>query len=299
MKKLALIVLLAVVASRVLSDRGDHRHPPAPRPSSHMMVIHDDVVSPTAEHARSATGVHIQLSWNKDDDATVATTPPRPPGRTAKQKRRSSVGSVTPAPPRGPQVVPVWFPKSEREEEGLANPDTAGARVLIGQVSVTTERARLDLQNMVNREVVLWLAADVPMTWKAPVRLIDRMVQGSYVQTMTRSFGPKPGEIAVEDSKAEPLVGLDDFYTLYRAGQKLDFSEARRADFVESYRRDVASARMRRSGAVIAVILALLGATSLYVRADEATKGYYTNRLRMLATLGLGAAGAVAYRYYA
>jgi hypothetical protein len=95
------------------------------------------------------------------------------------------------------------------------------------------------------------------------------------------------------------LAELEDVFTLYRAGQKLDFSEGRRAEFVRRYHRDVASERMRRSGAVLAVVLASLALFSAYVRTDEATKGYYTNRLRALAVAGLGTAGAVAYHYWA
>ena len=42
-----------------------------------------------------------------------------------------------------------------------------------------------------------------------------------------------------------------------------------------------------------------LGAVSGYIRADEATKGYYTRRLRMLAAAGVGAAGVILYRMVA
>jgi hypothetical protein len=34
-----------------------------------------------------------------------------------------------------------------------------------------------------------------------------------------------------------------------------------------------------------------------YIRADEATRGYYTNRLRLAAVAGLGVAGVAAYRF--
>jgi hypothetical protein len=42
-----------------------------------------------------------------------------------------------------------------------------------------------------------------------------------------------------------------------------------------------------------------LGALSSYIRADEATRGYYTNRLRMLAAAGVGAAGVIIYQMMA
>ena len=52
-------------------------------------------------------------------------------------------------------------------------------------------------------------------------------------------------------------------------------------------------------GGALAFVLICLGAVSGYIRADEATKGYYTNRLRMLAAAGVGAAGVVIYQMVA
>ncbi len=192
-------------------------------------------------------------------------------------------------------MAPPWFPKSEWEEEGLARPDAAGVRVLLGRLSASEDRARLDLRKTVNHEIADWLAADIPMTWTPPQKLVDRMMLGTYVQTVTRSFGPKPGELTAEVPGTERCIARSSTTCtpLYRAGQKLDFSATRRAEFVEAYQRDVASLRMRKSGSVIAVVLACLAVISLYVRADEATKGYYTNRLRLRP--GWAAGGRVAW----
>ena len=52
-------------------------------------------------------------------------------------------------------------------------------------------------------------------------------------------------------------------------------------------------------GGSLAFVLICLAAVSGYIRADEATKGYYTNRLRMLAAAGVGAAGVVIYQMVA
>lgn len=313
MKKLALIVLLAVVASRVLSDRDHRRHRPAPRPVSLVESSETSVATTTQDEPPAppfpplaplpppieTPGAIRVTPWNGHDRDAV----PAPVTRITKLKRRSQTGKApkteVPAPP--PKAAPAWFPKEEWEEEGLARPDASGARVLLGQISASPERALADLRKRVDGEVADWLAADVPGTWATPSRLLDRMVLGTHIKPVTWSLQPKAGEVGLKAPAADgdALAGLDEFHTLYRAGQKLDFSDDRRAEFVEAYRRDVASARMRRSGAVIAVILAVLAATSLYVRADEATKGYYTNRLRMLAALGLGMAGVAAYRYWA
>ena len=47
---------------------------------------------------------------------------------------------------------------------------------------------------------------------------------------------------------------------------------------------------------LLVFVLICLAAVSGYIRTDEATKGYYTNRLRMLAAAGVGAAGAAIYQ---
>jgi hypothetical protein len=52
-------------------------------------------------------------------------------------------------------------------------------------------------------------------------------------------------------------------------------------------------------GATLVFILICLAAVSGYIRADEATKGYYTNRLRMLAAAGVGASGVIIYHMVA
>ena len=39
-----------------------------------------------------------------------------------------------------------------------------------------------------------------------------------------------------------------------------------------------------------------LAAVSGYIRADEATKGYYTKRLRLLAAAAVGASGVLIYQ---
>ena len=269
MKRFVMIVLMALIASRVLSAR-DHRRDsrPAERPS-------------------------IIKALFQDDPAPAPPEPPQPP--RARRSSRERANRVTPALAltTNPQVAPAWFPKSAWEEEAAAHPDPVGVRVLVGRLSVSEDRARLDLHKMVNHEIADWLAADIPMTWTPPNRLVDEMVQGNHVQTVTRTIGPRSGSAATET-----LANLDDLHTFFRAGQKLDFSEGKKSRFIERYHRDVASDRMRKTGAILAVVLASLALFSAYVRTDEATKGYYTNRLRTVGMVGLGTAGAVAYHYW-
>ena len=194
--------------------------------------------------------------------------------------------------------MPSWFPKSEIEEEARARADASGNRVLIGRLSASEDRARQDLRKVVDREVADWLAADVPPTWKPPAPAIEAMVQGAYVQQVIRSLKPATGESAPQAAapSTADVPGLDDFYTLHRAGQLIDFSAARRARLVQMYHHDLATWRMQKLGGGLA--LALIGLVTMagYIRADEATKGYYTNRLRLAVAAGLGVAGVAAYR---
>ena len=79
----------------------------------------------------------------------------------------------------------------------------------------------------------------------------------------------------------------------------MDVSPERIAGFTETYRRQLVQRRMVFLGGALAFILTCLMAVSGYIRADEATKGYYTNRLRMLAAAGVGAAGMAIYQIVA
>ena len=54
--------------------------------------------------------------------------------------------------------------------------------------------------------------------------------------------------------------------------------------------------RLAVLGGVLGFVLACLAALAGYIRADEATKGYYTHWLRLVAAAGVGASGVVIYR---
>ena len=83
-----------------------------------------------------------------------------------------------------------------------------------------------------------------------------------------------------------------DYGTLYITHLKLDTRPERRALLVQTYNHELVGrpARQARWQPGIHPIC-LAAAVSRYIRADEATKGYYTNRLRMLAAVGKGACG--------
>ncbi len=296
MKKLALVIVLAVVASKLLAVASDRpRTETVPTPVADLdLRINDRLVRIDDAPAPPATpGAIPSVPWRKGirDRARRVAPAPAPAKAAAAGLRKP---------------MPSWYPRSEFDEEARTRPDSAGVRVLIGQLSASDDRARQDLRKRLEREVGDWLAADVPPSWRPPAAMLDRMALGTYVQPVTRSFAPtkpEPADAADRSPSASPgaatvpdLPELDQVYTLYRAGQKLDFSPGRRAEFVETYRREVASWRMKRLGAGLVAVLACLLVITGYIRADEATKGYYTNRLRLAAAAGLGAAGVAAYQ---
>ena len=65
---------------------------------------------------------------------------------------------------------------------------------------------------------------------------------------------------------------------------------------IKVYNHELVGRRLVNLGGSLAFILICLAAVSGYIRADEATKGYYTNRLRMLAAAGVGAGGVLIYQ---
>ncbi|WP_435008921.1 hypothetical protein P12x_000173 [Tundrisphaera lichenicola] len=306
MKKLALVTLLAVAASWLLfEDRPPVENLVSGTTQQHsrslirghggsrILIIEDEAPQPPAppEPPSFPEGIH----------AFAPPEPPSPPEEIRIVRRRKAdrarSGRVSTVPSTG--EMPEWFPKSEDEELAKARPDGAGTRVLVGRLSASEDRARQDLRKTLEREVSDWIAADVPTSWKVPAPLIDEMVRGTYVQKVTRDLKPAIADLApkAEAPSTEELPGLEDVYTLHRAGQQLDFSPSNKARIVSTYRRDLATRRMHRMGGGLALALGLLAVMTGYIRADEATRGYYTNRLRLAAVVGLGAAGVAAYRF--
>ena len=105
------------------------------------------------------------------------------------------------------------------------------------------------------------------------------------------------------ETKIKPVVKdqapYKDYGKLYVAELRVDVSPERLAGLTETYQHQLVQSRMVFLGGALAFILTCLVAISGYIRADEATKGYYTNRLRMLAAAGVGAAGMAIYQMVA
>jgi hypothetical protein len=99
------------------------------------------------------------------------------------------------------------------------------------------------------------------------------------------------------ETRTTPVV--KDYGTLHETKLTIDASPARRTALVEAYNHELVRHRLASLGGMLAFVLSCLGVICGYVRADEATKGYYTTRLRMLAAAGVGAAGVIIYQIVA
>jgi hypothetical protein len=149
-------------------------------------------------------------------------------------------------------------------------------RAVLGDLCANEDRARADSRKALRTEVLEWLSPDVPASWTPPAGLLEAMIVGT---------------------KIDPLV--KDYGTLYKAELTADFSPMRRAGLVDAYNHELINRRLLSLGGTLGFVLICLAAISGYIRADEATRGYYTNRLRMLAAAGVGAAGVIVYRLVA
>jgi len=168
-----------------------------------------------------------------------------------------------------------WFGPMDRSLRSMTRKWTepAGTREIVGRLSATEPRAVADARVQLERAADDWLTPDVPRSWKAPSGLIDAMVLDTQIQPVVKDYG-----------------------TLYEATLRADFSPDRRDKFVRVYERELVARRLALLGGVLGFVLACLAALAGYIRADEATKGYYTNRLRLVSAAGVGAAGVVIYR---
>ncbi|WP_406694500.1 hypothetical protein V5E97_25840 [Singulisphaera sp. Ch08] len=148
--------------------------------------------------------------------------------------------------------------------------------VVKGRISATESRARDDARVQLQHQVTAWLATDIPASWKPPAPLIDRLIVRSEIEPVEKDYG-----------------------TLYKATLHIDSTPARRAEIIAAYQHELVVRRMVLMGGGLAAILTCLAAVAGYIRADEATKGYYTNWLRVAAASGVGASGVLIYQLLA
>ena len=231
---------------------------------------------PAAQEGRDA--IH------PNDDVTVARSAG---GRASVVEREDADGLPVPIVPgtrvTEAQAVPPVPARSEINTRRFGSPPTAKAVViktgaaeiptLAGEISATPARADQSARDMLRKAISAWLDPDVPSTWSLPERELDQLVLLTRHETVPKEYGP-----------------------MCITHLTLDTTPAHRERLVKLYNHELVGERLIRLGGSLAFILMCLAAVSGYIRADEASKGYYTNRLRMLAAAGVGAGGVLIYQ---
>lgn len=288
MKRVIFVLLLVMMAAWILSARrAEHARRAASHAHYHQVQgamekarhelqhslhkAHQDVRQALHEAHREVRETFAEI----DDDAFAEAwqrspaSPPRPDPDTLPRFPGLMTHSNPPAPPRPPVAAVPALP--ERGSAASAKAETT--RTIVGLVSATEERAQDEARKQLNQEVATWLELHgVPRSWSPPSRLIDDMIFESSIRPIVKDYG-----------------------TVYEAQLKVDVSPERRALFHQSYQQQLVHGRLVLLGGALAFILTCLAAVSGYIRADEVTRGYYTNRLRLLAAAGVGAAGMAIY----
>lgn len=189
------------------------------------------------------------------------------PEAKTKKAHKPPKAKRAPEPPRPPAP-----PEPPRPEDAAAPWEELKIRTITGRVSATEERARADARRQLEDEVSKWLEPEIPASWRPEPRRIDAMIVGVTITPTEKPYG-----------------------TVYTAEIDADFSDSRRAVLLDDYGRLVVRDRMFKLGGLFVFVLICLAAVSAYIRADEATKGYHTTRLRLLATAAVVAAGYLIY----
>lgn len=197
--------------------------------------------------------------------------PPRPPHAVRLSGRQHD---QTPA----PEDTNVFWAENACEGSTLVdeNPQREPLRVIESELSANEDRARASLRQQIDRHVSDWLSeAGLPRDWQVPSVLVNHMIreQPSTVLAEDRGYGP-----------------------LYRSSVAVDFSLSHKTLLVREYQRQLASRRLGQMTAVLAFVLACLAVLSGYIHTDEATRGYYTTPLRVLATAAVGASAFALYQ---
>ena len=182
------------------------------------------------------------------------------------------------APPRRARAkTPSILPPNRVVYRGrVAYSHSSAVRTIAGRLSATEDRARDDVRRQLEREVTDWLTPEVPSHWTPPSHAINAMILDTQIKPIVRDYG-----------------------TVYEATVEADFSTDRRDDIRSLYQRELVGQRLTVLGGSLGFILACLAALAGYIRADEATKGYYTPWLRAVAAAGVGASGVLIYQLLA
>lgn len=213
----------------------------------------------------------FERTLDDDPDCCVSEAPGR-----ARLLVETNARADSPSPSPDDDANP--FP-TETHSAVLPPPTTRGTAYVVGDFKTTPERAREDAEERLRQTINAWLTPDVPTRWEPSTSLVHKVILGDPVyRSLNRDYLDEP---------------------VQQAALKVDLSSKSRAKFVKAYQREQGTKRLAGLGAGLVFVLACLGITSAYIRTDEATKGYYTRRLRLVAAAALGAAGAALWRYLA
>ena len=250
-----------------------------------------DEVGDEVRQALDEVGGEVRQALDEVGGNAHQASAERPVSVASDDGQSGALPPVRPALPSAREAaegLPVPIVPGTRVTEAKVTPPTASKPVanatlrvsmrspqstFTGRLSATRERAVADARRMMQEQLANWLDPEVPRSWTPPAPMLQAMIVG---EPRVKSIEKPYGEV-------------------FEATLTVDTSPQRRAAVIEIYSRELVERRLFSLGATLAFILICLAALSGYIRADEATKGYYTNRLRMLAAAGVGASGVILY----
>ena len=193
----------------------------------------------------------------------------------APQAPAAPVAPQAPAAPVAP-VAPVEAEKvvTTVDEFGeLKDVKVKPVTSITGRISATEARAKADARVQLIGLIRSRLEEEIPQGWQIPGDLVESLIQKTDIKTSQREFG-----------------------TYYEATLALDPNPEAFQRIVAAYQHEQVVKRLTLMGGGLGFVLLCLGTLTGYIKADEATKGYYTNRLRLASAAGVGAGGVLLYQ---
>ncbi len=181
--------------------------------------------------------------------------------------------------PKGRAVVhrdPEWFRLAYEGTGRAVEINPVGPTVVVDRFAATEQSAKTKTRELFKRTVKNWLGSDASRDWSLPDAELNRLVLEEYTAPFYSDVG-----------------------VVYLTGFQTDLSQHAKSRVLELYQNDLARQRLYWIGGIVTFVLVCLGSMGGYIRADEATKGYYTNRLRLAAAAAVGAAGFAIYHLVA
>jgi hypothetical protein len=271
-------------ARRHLVAKAGHEVHQALKEAGH--EIHNAAGEMSEEFNHAIDEVRGALFSEEEDDAPSVVEREEADGlpvRIVPGTRVTEAHAAPPAPPAPPRVVVSKRTKSGGKVVGATRPvapvairtEAAEVPTIPGAISATPERADDAARVKLHEVITAWLDPDVPQSWSLPERELNDLVLEKSRETVEKGG----------------VLG-----TMYITHLKLDTTPTHRDKLIKLYNRELVGHRLINLGGALTFILMCLAAVSGYIRADEATKGYYTNRLRMLAAAAVGAGGVLIYQ---